>query len=209
MRRKDSAKREKQDRPADKKPGISDAEMEKLRQQLQDARAEHDELLAKLQRVSADYANYQKRAPKQIAEAVAYEKEALIKSLLPALDNFEHALAGAESAGNSRAVLDGVRIVYNHFLDILKSHGVEQISALGQQFDPALHQAMTQRQENDKQGGIVLEEFQKGYKLNSRVIRPSKVVVNKLSDQEQPENEKPAQERAEEAADVDETTDKE
>lgn len=199
MRRKDSAKREKQDRPADKKPGISDAEMEKLRQQLQDARAEHDELFAKLQRVSADYANYQKRAPKQIAEAVAYEKEALIKSLLPALDNFEHALAGAESAGNSQAVLDGVRIVYNHFLDILKSHGVEQISALGQQFDPTLHQAMTQRQENDKEGGTVLEEFQKGYKLNSRVIRPSKVVVNKPSDQE----------RAEEAADVDETTDKE
>lgn len=209
MRRKDSAKREKQDRPADRKPGISDAEMEKLRQQLQDARAEHDELLAKLQRVSADYANYQKRAPKQIAEAVAYEKEALIKSLLPTLDNFEHALAGAESAGNSQAVLDGVRIVYNHFLDILKSHGVEQISALGQQFDPALHQAMTQRQENDKEGGIVLEEFQKGYKLNSRVIRPSKVVVNKLSDQEQPESEKPVEERVEETTDVDETTNKE
>jgi len=209
MKRKDSAKREKQDRPADKKPGISDAEIEKLSQQLQDAQAEHDELFAKLQRVSADYANYQKRAPKQIAEAVAYEKEALIKSLLPALDNFEHALAGAESAGNSLAVLDGVRIVYNHFLDILKSCGVEQISALGQKFDPALHQAMTQRQENDKQDGTVLEEFQKGYKLNGRVIRPSKVVVNKPSDQEQPESERPAQERAEEATEVNETTDKE
>jgi len=209
MKRKDSAKREKQDRPADKKPGISDAEIEKLSQQLQDAQAEHDELFAKLQRVSADYANYQKRAPKQIAEAVAYEKEALIKSLLPALDNFEHALVGAESARNSQAVLDGVRIVYNHFLDILKSCGVEQISALGQKFDPALHQAMTQRQENDKQDGTVLEEFQKGYKLNGRVIRPSKVVVNKPSDQEQPEAEKSAQERAEEATEVNETTDKE
>ena len=64
-------------------------------------------------------------------------------------------------------------------LDILKSHDVEQIKALGENFDPALHQAMMQRYEADKEENIVLEEFQRGYTLNGRVIRPSKVIVNK------------------------------
>jgi len=166
-------------------------EIEKLNEQLSELQKEKDELFAKLQRVSADYANYQKRIPKQIADSVAYEKEALIKSLLPALDNFEHALAGAKSAQNGQAVLDGLAIVYKHLLDILKSHGVEQIDALDKKFDPALHQAMTQRQEPDKESGIVLDEFQKGYKLNSRVIRPSKVVVSKKTEDAEPQSDEP------------------
>ena len=65
-------------------------------------------------------------------------------------------------------------------IDVLKSHKVEQIEAKGEKFDPAVHQAMTQRTEADAEDNIVLEEFQKGYKLNDRVIRPSKVIVNKL-----------------------------
>jgi len=69
-------------------------------------------------------------------------------------------------------------------LDILKSHGVEQIKALDEEFDPALHQAMMQKAEPDKEDNIVLEEFQKGYKLNGRVIRPSKVIVNKLTSEQ-------------------------
>jgi len=67
-------------------------------------------------------------------------------------------------------------------LDILKSHGVEQIKAPGEKFDPALHEAMMQKTEPEEEDNIVLEEFQKGYKLNGRVIRPSKVIVNKLTE---------------------------
>jgi hypothetical protein len=66
-------------------------------------------------------------------------------------------------------------------LDILKSHGVEQIKALGEKFDPAQHEAMLQRAEPGAADDVVLEEFQKGYRLNGRVIRPSKVIVNKLA----------------------------
>jgi hypothetical protein len=64
-------------------------------------------------------------------------------------------------------------------LDILKSHGVEHIKALGEKFDPALHEVITQKAESEKEENIVLEEFQKGYKLNGRVIRPSRVIINK------------------------------
>lgn len=141
---------------------------------------EKDELFEKLQRVSADYANFQKRVPRQIADTIAYEKELIIKRFLPVLDNFEHTLANTVSAENLDAFLQGVRIIYDQMLDVLKSFGVEQIEAAGHNFDPAMHEAMMQRTEPDREADIVLEEFQKGYKLNGRMIRPSKVVVNKL-----------------------------
>jgi molecular chaperone GrpE len=156
---------------------------------IESLRTEKEELFAKLQRVSADYANYQKRVPKQITDSIAYEKERIIKTLLPALDNFEHTLQNAHSAENVEVLLKGVRIIYDQMLDILKSHNVEQIEALGEKFDPALHQAMTQQSDPEKEENIVLEEFQKGYKLNDRVIRPSKVIVNKLPAEEIKEQE--------------------
>lgn len=159
---------------------LHEAEPEKLHEIIENLRKEKDELFEKLQRVSADYANYQKRAPKQIADTVAYEKEMIIKSLLPALDNFEHTLQNTQSVENINALIQGIRIVYDQMLDILKSHGVEPIKALGETFDPTLHEAMMQKAEPEKENNIVLQEFQKGYKLNGRVIRPVKVIVNKL-----------------------------
>ncbi|MHC4336313.1 MAG: nucleotide exchange factor GrpE [Planctomycetota bacterium] len=155
-------------------------EQEEFGRQLQELQAQKDETLAKLQRVSADYANFQKRVTRQIADAIAYEKELIIKTLLPALDNFEHTLANAQVGDNADAFVKGVRIIYDQMLDILKSHGVEQIKALGEKFDPAQHEAMMQRAEPEMADDVVLEEFQKGFKLNGRIIRPSKVIVNKL-----------------------------
>ncbi len=159
-------------------------ELEELRRQLAELQKEKDELFARLQRVSADYANFQKRAPKQVADTIAYEKERIIKTLLPVLDNFEHTFQNAAPAENLETFVKGVRIIYDQILDILKSHGVEQIGALGEQFDPSMHEAMLQRAELKEPDNTVLEEFRKGYILNGRVIRPSKVVVNKLPQEE-------------------------
>ena len=155
-------------------------ELEELRRTIESLRQENGELLGKLQRVSADYANYQKRVPKQIADTIGYEKERIIKTLLPVLDNFEHALQNSHSAEDVDVLVKGIRIVYDQLFDVLKSHNVEQIEALGEKFDPAVHQAMTQQADPEKEDDTVLQEFQKGYKLNGRVIRPSKVIVNKL-----------------------------
>jgi len=156
-------------------------ELEESRETTETLRKEKDELFAQLQRISADYANYQKRVPKQIADSIGYQKERVIKTLLPVLDNFEHALQNAHSAEDIDVLVKGIRIVYDQLLDVLKSHNVEQIEAQGEKFDPAVHQAMTQRAEPGEQDNTVLEEFQKGYRLNGRVIRPSKVIVNKLA----------------------------
>ena len=167
-----------------KQPGSEKAEV---------LQKEKDDLFAQLQRVSADYTNFQKRVSKQIADSITYEKERIIKTLLPALDNFEHTLQNAQSTETSDVLLKGIRIIYDQMLDILKSHGVEQIKALDEKFDPVLHQAMMRKTEPDKAENIVLEEFQKGYRLNGRIIRPSKVIVNKL----QPEQEQTTDESQE------------
>ena len=175
MKKTDKTKTKKQAKPKGK--GLEELQKEK------------DDLFEKLQRVSADYANFQKRVPKQISDTVSYEKENIIKGLLPVLDNFEHTLQNVQSAENLEVVIKGVRIVYDQMLDLLKSYGVEQLEALGEKFDPALHQAMMQREEPEEEEGIILEEFQKGYQLAGRVIRPSKVVVNKKASEEQQEAE--------------------
>jgi len=191
-------KEEKPEEQQHSKP--KDNGLKKLRQQLNNLEKEKDELFEKLQRVSADYANFQKRVPKQITDTIAYEKEKIIKTLLPALDNFEHTLQNAHSAESIDFLVKGIQIVYDQMLDILKSHGVEQIKALGEKFDPSLHQAMMQKAQSEHEENIVLEEFQKGYKLNGRVIRPTKVIVNKLkveqaAQQQEPNEQKSQQEK--------------
>jgi len=187
MKHKEKEKPKERQEPTGSEPVESKAESggsEELRRQIEDLQKEKNELFGKLQRVSADYINYQKRVSKQTADTIAYEKEKIIKTLLPALDNFEHMLQNAASAESKDVLLKGIRIIYDQILDILKSHGVEHIKALGEKFDPALHEAVSQKAESEKEENIVLEEFQKGYKLNGRVLRPSRVIVNKLPDKQ-------------------------
>ena len=176
-----------EEKPEENKEDFDESEIEELSDVIENLQKEKEELFAQLQRVSADYANFQKRVPRQISDSINYEKEKIIKSLLPALDNFEHTLQNAAKAENIEVLAKGVRIIYDQTLDILKSHGVEQMETLGHSFDPSMHEAMMRKNEPEKEDNIVLEEFQKGYKLNGRVIRPSKVVVNKLESEQPPE----------------------
>jgi len=194
---------------------ILDKEMEKLQQDFEAVRKEKDELVDRLQRVYADYANFQKRVPKNIADTVAYEKDRFIRSFLPILDNFDRTLREARAAQNVEAVIRGVEIIRDQMLTILKSHGVEPIDALNEKFDPARHEAMLRRSEPDKEDDVVLEEFQKGYALNGRVLRPSRVAINKIQapaeaaqtpgarpQQPTPETEEQAPEQGTEAAEA-------
>lgn len=200
-------KQKKPVKPKEQKQSKLTKELKELRNRIDGLQKEKDELFEKLQRVSADYANFQKRVPKQITDTICYEKERIIKTLLPALDNFESALGGlqnAHPAENTDVLIKGIRIIYDQMLDILKSHGVEQIKAVGEKFDPALHEAMMQQAEPEREENIVLEEFQKGYKLNGRVIRPTKAIVNTLPSEQPAQQQKP--ESPEQTTDEDETT---
>jgi molecular chaperone GrpE len=167
-------------------------DIQELQKQLEGLRKEKDDIFAKLQRVAADYDNYQKRAAKQITDNVAYEKDKIVKSLLPVLDNFEYILANTSCSAVDETLLKGVKIIYDQMLDVLKGYGIEQIKSAGEPFNPVHHEAITHRSENSKEEGLVLEELQKGYKLNGRLIRASRVVVNKIpAPQTAPQPEEP------------------
>lgn len=189
---------------ANKKIKELEKKVESLEKQLEELSAEKLETFEQLQRVSADYANFQKRAPKQIADSVAYEKKAILRSLLTSVDNFEHALSHASTASGEEAldnIIKGIQMVFDHMLDALKTHGVKPIDALGQPFDPNMHEAMMRRSEPDKDDNTVLEVYQAGYMIGEQVLRPSKVIVNKI------EVEKPVEEAVEETdAEQNETT---
>jgi len=187
--------KEKQE-PVEEKPQTSN-DLEELRRQLADLQKEKDELFARLQRLSADYANFQKRAPKHVADTIAYEKEKIIRTLLPALDNFDHTFQNAQVAENLDTFVKGVRIIYDQIINILRSHGVEQINALGKKFDPSQHEAVLQKAEMQQPDGAILKELQKGYKLNGRVIRASRVVVNKLPEEQQGQQQQHAEQQTE------------
>jgi molecular chaperone GrpE len=176
-------------------------ELHGLKEEFEQLQKEKADIFAQLQRVSADYINYQKRIAKQIADTTVYEKESIIKSLLPALDNFEHALAKPPTQETAEALMKGMQIVYDQILDILKLHGVEQIKSLGRQFDPEIHSAVTQVSDPSKPENIVVNELARGYRLSGHVIRPARVVVNKPAAQPAQESPQP------EPSDNDETTD--
>ena len=128
--------------------------------------------------------------------------------LLPRLASRDAEASKDEAAGaeNVDVLIKGIQIIYDQMLDILKSHGVEQIKALGEKFEPALHQAIMQQAKPEQEENIVLEEFQKGYKLNGRVIRPTKVIVNKLPSEETTQQQVPAEEKPQQEKDSPEQT---
>lgn len=167
------------------KKDVSEQKIAELQEQLAEVTKEKDDLFEQLQRVSADYVNYQKRVPKQVSDSIAYEKKAIIRSVLPSLDNFEHALAGAAKAETVESVAEGIKLTFDHLLDALKAHKVEKIQSVGEQFDPELHEAMMRRSEEGKEDNVILEEFQSGYMIGEQVLRPAKVIVNKLPESNQ------------------------
>ncbi|RFA36363.1 nucleotide exchange factor GrpE [Virgibacillus dokdonensis] len=155
----------------------SDADSE-LQSKLKALQAEKEELYQKLLRVQAEYDNFKKRTVKEREAALKYQSQDLIQELLPALDNFERALQ-VEKTEATASIIDGISMVYKQIKDALASQGAEEITAVGEEFDPNVHHAVMQIEAEDKPSNIVVEELQKGYKLKDRVIRPAMVKVNK------------------------------
>ena len=138
--------------------------------------AERDALQDQLLRARAEFDNYRKRTAREIERIRKTAAESLVRDLLPVVDHLELALQHADEA--SRAVTEGVEMVARQFTEVLSRHGVEPIPALGEPFDPNVHEAMMQRPDAEAAPNIVLEEFQRGYRMGEVVLRPSKVVVS-------------------------------
>ena len=143
------------------------------------------ELEAKLQeaenrylRLQADFDNSRRRARIDLESAQKYRAQSLITNLLPALDNFERALQVEADNDQTKSLLQGMDMVYRSLIEALKSEGLEAIEAVGNAFDPHIHQAVMQVEDPNFDSNTVVEEFQKGYRLKDKVIRPSMVKVN-------------------------------
>ncbi|HLU21275.1 MAG TPA: nucleotide exchange factor GrpE [Bacillaceae bacterium] len=129
-------------------------------------------------RLYADFENYKRRVQLDKEASQKYRAQSLISNLLPAIDNFERAMQIEPNNEQTKALLEGVQMVYRAIIDALKQEGAQQIEAVGKEFDPHLHQAVMQANDSEYASNIVVEEFQKGYILKDRVIRPSMVKVN-------------------------------
>ena len=135
------------------------------------------ELNERIVRLTADFDNFRKRAQRDKDEARQFANQGLLERLLPILDNFEMALTAVKDADSS--VRDGVQMILDQLLSVLKESGVEPVDALGQPFDPNLHEALSQEETTEAEEGTVVQQVQCGYKLNDRLVRPARVVVAK------------------------------
>ncbi|GGE74564.1 nucleotide exchange factor GrpE [Priestia taiwanensis] len=129
-------------------------------------------------RAQADFENYRRRTLQEKEAANKYRAQNLVTDLLPVLDNFERALKVEEADEKMAPFLQGMNMVYRQLLDAMTTEGLEVVEAVGKEFDPYVHQAVMQVEDSEFASNTVVEEFQKGYKLKDRVIRPSMVKVN-------------------------------
>jgi molecular chaperone GrpE len=143
--------------------------------------ARADENWDRLLRTSADFENFKKRAARERLEAAQSATAALIQKLLPVLDHIEMAQAAAQTAqGDKLASMQaGVAMIQQQLKTVLAETGLEEIDAAGKPFDPALHEAVAQRETSEIPEGHVFQQLRKGYKLRERLLRPATVMVAK------------------------------
>ena len=146
--------------------------------QLQALTDEKEQLQDRLLRVQAEFDNFKKRSQREKEADRKYKAQDLATELLPAIDNFERALQ-VEATEATSSLIEGITMVYRQLLEALKSQGVEPIESVGKEFDPNIHHAVMQIEDESVESNTVVEEMQKGYMLKDRVIRPAMVKVNK------------------------------
>jgi len=156
---------------ADSLVGEKEQEIQLLKEKLEEA----DNRYLRLQ---ADFDNFRRRTRLDQEASQKYRAQKLITDLLPAIDNFERAMKIEADNEQTKSLIQGMDMVYRSLLDALKSEGVELIESVGKEFDPHQHQAVMQGEDENYGSNIVTDEFQKGYLLKDRVIRPAMVKVN-------------------------------
>ncbi len=154
--------------------GQSISQETSLEKALAEEREKASRYLASWQRAQADYLNFKRRSEHEMEDAVRFGNTMLLLSLLPLLDDIERALGSVPARLAENDWVEGIRMIARKLKTTLEAQGLEPIKALGEPFDPNLHEAVRQA---DGADGIVIEEVQKGYRFRDRVIRPSKVVV--------------------------------
>ena len=129
-------------------------------------------------RSQADLDNYRKRAAREKEEAFRFANASLVEQLLPILDNFELGLSAAREAAAPSALLDGMGMILRQLQDVLRDAGVQAVEAEGTEFDPNIHEAITQEASDTAPEGQVLRQLRRGYRLRERLLRPANVIIS-------------------------------
>ena len=182
-----SSKSQEVEHAVDTPPGAADDPLKDLEEKLSVAQAEASENHDRLLRMAAEFDNYKKRTARELEDLKKYAAENLIRQLLGVVDNLERAIASASADNASdHRVVDGVALTLAEIMKILEKHHVSPIEAMGEPFDPTFHQAMCQEESSDHPPNTVVQEFQKGYLIHDRLLRPAMVVVSKAVNNGQP-----------------------
>ena len=153
--------------------------IEGLKKRLEETEKEAKDHYERLLRMAADFDNYKKRAVKEKEDWVKFSNEDLLKAILPFIDNLERAVNHAEKVKDTGVMIEGVRLTLQQLHQILNRFGVSPIESIGKPFDPTFHEAMLMVETDKHEPNQVVEEFQKGYLLNDRLLRPATVSVSK------------------------------
>ena len=152
------------------------AKLEDMQRVLDETREQSDEHLRGLQRTAADFANYRRRVDEEREGLSQFSNALLISKLLAVVDDFDRALENVP-ADTHEGWVDGVRLVERKLRNLLEAEGVTEIEALGQPFDPNLHEAVVHETTTEHPDNQVIGELQRGYRLRDRILRPSLVRV--------------------------------
>ncbi|MBW1745619.1 MAG: nucleotide exchange factor GrpE [Deltaproteobacteria bacterium] len=169
----------KKDLAKEKKDGVTDPlkEMEtKIKSLEEEAKKTYDRFL----RVSAEFENYKKRSAREMSEFKKFANESLMKELLLVVDNMERAINSSKDEGiSNNSLIEGIDMTLKELLKIFEKFGVKQVESMEKPFDPNFHQAVMQEETDKHPHNTVINELQKGYIINERLLRPATVVVSK------------------------------
>jgi molecular chaperone GrpE len=154
-------------------------EIERLKKKLEEAEKLKQEYLAGWQRARADLINYKKEELERVGDFIKRANENLIFDFLPILDNFDNAEKTISAEKKEMPEIKGFLQIKKQILEFLKKYGVEEIKSVGEKFDPVFHEVVEEIETDKFETGTIVEEIQKGYKINGRVLRPARVKVAK------------------------------
>src|SRR3989338_2545167 len=146
---------------------------------------ERDSFLDQLLRTRAEFMNYQKRMHKENESTAQFAIQNLILDLFPELDNFDRALKLADNSKDFDKLVEGIKLIKDQLFKVLGKYGVKSMETVGKAFDPNLHEAVMEEENNELPHHTITDELQKGFLLKERVIRPSKVKVSKRTIEEE------------------------
>ncbi len=177
--RKDKAQNSTRSKAPKVKRLTSTSKIRELTKENEKLITELDEIKDKYLRTVAEFENYKKRRSKEIAEIIKRANEQFCMELLPVIDDFERSLNSGTQRKSNTSFKQGVELIYQKLLSVLKKQGVEPIESINHQFNPELHEAIMQIEDNEKPTNLVVNEALKGYLIKDKVLRYSQVVVNK------------------------------